>query len=112
MDGEQQQLFGSPAGKVKHLVVRIDLDHLTGRSKVVLDVESEMRRRPMLLLVQCEAHDTPGAVLGLMMPVVHRGWYASAERVRCMLWDTFRRLGTEGYEAEIIGCGSDPRKRI
>jgi len=105
---EEEPLFGAPPGQIIELDVA--LSHHDALSRVRIQGRPENRRQPYRLdvLVERESRNI-AAVLGMMVPVLIRGRAMRGDLLRRSLWAIHNRLGEEGYDVTITGCGRPPK---
>lgn len=107
MDGDPQ-LFGSMPGPVTRCELTIVNPTASEAGHVWIGLYSQNRKRPMEILVSSLATGEIGAVLGHLTPVMQQSHYASTAKIRRSMWAVFRKLGADGREVALNGCGRLP----
>lgn len=105
---EYTDLFGAKPGRTTGIRLDLRLDHATGTAVMTVQVQAFMRQLPYELRVITSGDDTPGSALGLVQPILHRGWYCNAETNRLSLWRLYNAMAADGYDVYMYNAGRNP----
>lgn len=106
---EEPTLFGAPPGRINRLELIVEDPNVVRR--MVLRLRSEERNAVLGLEVYQPHEDTPADMLGAVIPLILRSSNLSRNLAGRTLWAIHNRLGREGFEVSIQGCGKDPMPR-
>ncbi len=104
---EQLRMFGARQGPIVECSLEVTPPVHGFLGKVSVTARSEMRRAPMGLWITSIPEREMASVIGQVMPLILQSHYVGADRLRQNMWGAYRRLGVDGKEIEIRGCGAE-----